>query len=296
MATVRQICADARTIAGEMNFSDPSDTEVMRYADMALQKIGKLLKGVDQRIYGEVAVLNLSTAAGSAVYADSGDCAYTHANKTITDTGAFSDADMTNRGIVVGTVNGHNFFAYVVSKTDNTIVLDRDINDGANDDVACAYIYISGVTTANPTLTLPADFVDEIIMVTGSRAGNLVSLDVDEFLTVANNVNYASSGAFYHNGTSLSTYEGSSLSAGLGTVFVFFRRRPRRVTAMTETVDLPIKYHQLLRDELAKVLMIRAGKVPHAEIKDPLAPLKAMYAVNQKSIEAAQKKQHVPNR
>ena len=59
---------------------------------------------------------------------------------------------------------------------------------------------------------------------------------------------------------------------------------------MTETIDLPIKYHGILRDEVAKSLLIRAGKVPPRELANPLAPLEAQMAGIQKSLSLAKEK------
>jgi len=308
MATVRQIIFDARTISGEMSQTDTSDKETLEIADQALQLMGKLLQGVDPRIGGEIAVKNLSTVAAATVYS-TGETLYTAATKTIAVDPGLPELEFNALIKVGGVVVGHaekvsptaswNFFGVVVSRTASSLTLDRDIAYGRGNLAvgidALDFIYISPASTGSPSVSISGLPVNEVVMVTGGLAGNLAPCDVEKFFSVPNNPNFSSSGAFYQSGDSIETATGSNLTNGLGAVFVFYKRKPKTITSMSDVVDLPIKYHALLRDEIAKTLMVRRGKVPPPELQDPLKPLMLQYQVNQKTMEAASQKRNVPN-
>ena len=294
MASAKQICADARTLAKEMNFSDPNDVEVLRYAEMGLQKIGKLLQGIDSRIYGQTAVLNVKDDANAVVEVVSG-ATYVVASKTITKASAFADAAVNGNGVIVGYIEDgsytFNFFAYAVSKTDDTLVLDRDIGMGLiTTPTTLKFLYFSSESTGSPTLSIDGLDVGDISMVTGSKAGNMKVIPLEEFLSVGSNPNYDNSGVVAQQGTNLLTYAGSGLTGGLGIVFVFYKRRPRSLAEMTDTVDLPIKYHAVLRDEVAKTLIIRRGMAVPAELKNPVESLEAQAMVMQKDAPTSESK------
>ena len=288
--TVKQLCADARTIAQELNFIDPNDGEMLRYSDMALQKIAKLLQGVDPRIYGQIAVLNNNEGADDHVYFTG--ATYTVATKKIAKTSNFTQANP-DAAFVVGalTISAvvYNFFARIVSYTADYIILDRDISPGGTITDCTGYV-VCYSSSGSPTLSISTQPVSDVVMVTGTNADNIKSVDIDEFLSLTNNPNYDNAAAYCQQGQNLLTYVGSSLTGGLGAVFCFFKRSPRRVTAMTETVDLPIKYHGILRDEIAKTLLVRRGKTPPRELANPLEALEAQMGSIQKGMMLAKEK------
>lgn len=310
MATAKQIIYDARTIAGETSDADPTQQETIRIAEEALQKIGKLVQGIDPRVGGQILVHNFSTTANASVIISSAGAIYTPTTKTITGPAedSFSHANLKVGGVIAGFVGAFeiqaNFFACVVSKTNNTLVLDRDISVGFSNtakaallsgDATLHFIYISPASTGSPSLSITTFPINEIVMVTGALAGNMVPRALDEFLSVSGNPNFDNSGAFYQRSNAIDTVAGSGLTNGLGAVFIFYKRKPRTITALSDVVDLPIKYHGLLRDEIAKTLLVRRGKIPPPELADPLKPLIAQMQVNQKTLEAASQKRHVPN-
>ena len=276
MASAKQICADARTLAGQLNYSDPNDSEVLRFAEMALQKIGKILHGIDSRIYGQIAALNFNTSATKCEYVASG-ATWTQSTKTIAKSATFGDID--SGGVIAGYIadgsNNHNFFARVVTAAAGSLVLDRDIGMGQiTSPTTLAFLVVSPVT-GSPTLSISSLPVGDVEMVAGSAAGNMRLVPLDEFLSITSNPNFDSSGVVTHQGTNLLSAAGSSLTNGLGVVFVFYRRKPRTLVTMDVTVDLPIKYHAVLRDEIAKQLLIRKGIQPPPELKSPLQSLEA---------------------
>lgn len=280
MATLKQIAADARTLAGELNFTDPTDQEVLRFAEESLQQIGKLLQGVDPRVYGHVSVHKFGSVDG--VLSITG-ATWTAATKTIGKNATFSNVSPGSVIVAYGEsgavkVNG---VGVVVSATANSVVLDRDLFGGliATDPLPFEFIIILADSTNPHTITLGQQ-VSDIVMVTGTLCGNMRGLTVDEYLGVTSNPNYDSSGVFYQRGQTLEVRAGSSLSNGLGIVTVYYYRRPATLSAMTDTVDLPIRYHQVLRDEIAKKLMVRRSKIVPPELSDPLMALKAQSELN----------------
>lgn len=301
MATAKQICADARSLANQLNYVDPNDTEVLRYANMSLQTIGKLLLGVDPRAYGQTAVLNVSATATETIEIVSGST-YSVANKTITDTGAFA-SPIAVGGVVIGYMAdasyNHNFFAKVLIRTDNVLTLDRDIGYGliTTPTTLTYMVFTPDLATQAMTLSVSADPISRIEMVTGVLCGNMIGKNIDEFLTASSNPNLANQAVFFHEGggTNIRVYTGSGVTGGAGIVFVFYKRKPRNLAAMTTVVDLPQKYHAMLRDEIARLLIVREGKQIPPEIQDPMAPLAALLAAQGESVKKSKANLEVPN-
>ena len=201
--TVKQLAADARTIAQELDFTNPNDGEMLRYVDLGLQKIGKLLQGVDPRIYGQIAVLNLNEGEDDNAYFTA--ATYTVATKRITKTSAFITASP-DAAFVVGvlTIGGvyYDFFARVTAVASDYITLDRDVSPGGTiTDVSGIVICYS--SSGSPTLSISASPVSEVVTVTGTNADNIRSVDIDEFLSLSGNPNYDNASAFCQTGQNL---------------------------------------------------------------------------------------------
>jgi hypothetical protein len=122
--------------------------------------------------------------------------------------------------------------------------------------------------------------VDMIRRVHFTNAGNGIPRDEDTIEGLASNANYKNAVAWVQSGTGsdgvVKKYAGASTVNSGGYPVIFFDSLPRPATAVTEYVDLPVEYHSVLIEEIARRTCLQLGKKVPPSLENPMAAIDAI--------------------
>ena len=273
--TVQQVIADARMLAGAEDYANPTETSMLLKYNLVINKIYKLLNGVKFRRFMAHSPLGTPSAYRVAIVGD--NQTYTASTKTITAT-TVAAADV--GGLVMwydGTLS-KAYFSYITSAVVNTSFVVA--NGGSANIIATKLSYIVLSPPTGTSHSIESMRVDDIVRVQFTSAGNAPIVDEDILESVASNPNYDNVSAVAQTGTGgngvVAVKAGSGVTNNGGFPVIFFEEKPYKATAVTDSVDLPIEYHSMLVEEMARLAVLELGaKVPKA-LENPLLTIESI--------------------
>ena len=287
--TWKQVDAQARALSGATDYSDPNQTTAMRYGNLVLQKIARLLAPI-QKPWGRSSSTLTNTKATGYYHAQSGGGSLSIANKTLSSVtgldqtyvggwGFFTDASGTKSYIgLVDTV--------AAAGTSCTFRILLGSNGSSSDPIASASLL--GFIKPNPVFYEGANLgsvnILDVVKIVDATNGNAVRLASKEFASFANNPNYDSSVVVEYAGESVYFGKGSSVSS-YGTLTMTYDEKPTVITAVTDTVDLPEEYIDMYIQELTRWYLNHLSKPIPEQWEHPLKALEAEYMRTRKENE-----------
>jgi hypothetical protein len=259
--TVAQIIADARVIAGAMDYNLPTNTSMLAKINMILPSIYKMLNGsIVSRFSGHSP---LGTPAGYYTQLTADSRTYTASTKKIT-CGTMASSPLGGLVIFYNSNNLECYLSYVTAYTAGTSFT---VASGPAANIASGLFYIVLLPPSGTSHTIDEFRLDKMKRIEFPLTGNAYRVNEDVIESLTNIPQYASNNAVVMTGTGdaqvVKVFAGTSVTNNGGTPVIFFDELPKRVTATTDYVDLPTEYHSVLIEELARLTLLEiGGKVP----------------------------------
>lgn len=255
--TWKQVDAQARMLSGATDYSNPNATTQMRYGNLVLHKIARLLSPIAKPWGRSTTALTNLKAVGFVHYPASGG-SYDSTTKTLS---GVTGLDQTY-------VGGWAFIVHFGEATGFLCLIDTVAAAGTSA-VMKVQLGTSTAPTINPIVSnslwailkpnpvfyeganLGSTNIFDVVKVVDATNGNSVRLSSDEFASFANNPNYDSSVVVEYAGESMYFGKGSGVSS-FGTLTMTYDEKPVTITAATDTVDLPEEYIDMFIQELVR--------------------------------------------
>lgn len=271
--TVKQLLGDSRMISGALDSAKITDTDLLVKFNTTLNSIYTRLNGSKFRKFFSSFPVNSGGTLIRGTRAN--NFTYTASTKKITHTSA--DATWVG-GLVMFEDSAGN--AYFATATAVTAATDFTVSNGPAGNITAGNLSFSLFLPPSATSQSIEGFrADNIVRIHFPLSGNAPKLNEDDFESASANPNYDSSSSYVHTGVSgnatIRFKFGSSVTNYGGYPVMFFEEKPFKVSAVTDFVDLPVEYHSILVEELARLMIIQLGnKVPKA-LESPMMTLSA---------------------
>jgi hypothetical protein len=285
--TWKQVDAQARALSGAEDYSNPNATTQMRYGNLILQKISRLLSPV-QKPWGRSTSTLTNLSATGKVHYPTGGGEYRHSTKTLS---GMTGLDQTYVGgwaflMHLGESRGYLGLIDTVNAAGTTAVMRVSLSTSSAPTIDPI---TSGALLAllkpNPVFYSGANLgsvnIFDVVKVVDATNGNAVRLSSKEFASFANNPNYDNSVIIEYAGESMFLGKGSSISA-FGTLTMTYDEKPTTITAATDTVDLPEEYVDMMIQELIRWDLNHISKPIPEQWEHPLKTLEEDFKRNRK--------------
>ena len=299
--TFKQADAQARGLSGATDYSNPNVTTAMRYGNLILSKIARLLSPI-QKPWGRTTGDLTNAKALGITHQPSDGGSYAISTKILSGVSGLDQ-----------TYVGGWAFIYSVSDTDWIIGLIDTVNSAGTsctmrthlttivsvvDPIASANLL--AILKPNPVFyqgaNLGAVNVFDVVKVVDATNGNAVRLSSKEFASFASNPNYDSSVVIEYAGESMLFGKGSSVSS-FGTLTMTYDEKPTVITAVTDTIDLPEEYIEMYIQELTRWYLNHISRPIPEQLENPLKVLEAEFKRTRKENEMkVQQKYRVADR
>jgi hypothetical protein len=284
--TWKQVDAQARALSGATDYSNPNATTQMRYGNLILQKISRLLAPV-QKPWGRSTATLSNTKALGFYHGLSGGGSLSIANKTLSSVTGLDQtyvggwAFFTDAGGTKGYIGLVDTVAAAGTSCTFRVLLGS--NGSSSDPIASASLL--GYIKPNPVFYDGANLgsvnIFDVVKVVDATNGNAVRLSSKEFASFLNNPNYDNSVIIEYAGESMFLGKGSSISA-FGTLTMTYDEKPTTITAATDTVDLPEEYIDMMIQELVRWDLNHISKPIPEQWEHPLKALEEDFKRNRK--------------
>ena len=273
--TVQQILADARMLVGAEDYTNiREETLLVRYNLVMPDIYRRLNANLVSRFFDGAP---LGTPYG-ATYAVAGDNqTWTAATKRLSIAAGLS-VDQTG-ALVMLVATGQSATVYCTHVTDDVSGSGYlTLASGPAADVAAGGLaYIVLYNPSGTTHSIEDYRIDRLRRVHFTNAGNGVPRDEDSIEGFSSNANYKNAVAWVQSGSSgsgiVKKYAGASTVNSGGYPVAFFDSLPRPATAVSEYVDLPIEYHSVLIEEIARRTLLQLGKKIPSTLENPMAAI-----------------------
>jgi len=287
--TFKQVDAQARALSGATDYSNPNATTAMRYGNLVMSKIARLLAPIQKPWGRSTATLTNTSAVGIVNYpADGGS--YQTSNLTIS---GLSGLDQTYVGgwafvYSVGAAAGAIGLIDTVNSAGTAATLRKELATSANFGGTIGTSALLAMLKPNPSFYPGANLgsvnIFDVVKVVDGTNGNAVRLSSKEFASFSNNPNYDSSFVIEYAGESIYYGKGSSVSS-FGTITMTYDEKPTVITAVTDSVDLPEEYIDMFIHELARWYSNHINVPPSPQLEHPLKVLESEYMRTRKEVE-----------
>jgi hypothetical protein len=285
--TWKQVDAQARALSGATDYSNPNATTQMRYGNLVLQKIARLLAPI-QKPWGRTTASLTNTKALGYVGYIAGGAEYNHSTKTLS---GVSGLDQTYVGgwaflMHMGESRGYIGLIDTVAAAGTSAVMRMTLMTSAAPSIDPIVTgSLLAILKPNPVFYSGANLgsvnIFDVVKVVDATNGNAVRLSSKEFASFLNNPNYDGSVVIEYAGESIYFGKGSSVSA-YGSLTMTYDEKPTVITAATDTIDLPEEYIGMMVEELIRWDLNHISRPIPEQWEHPLKALEAEYKRNRK--------------
>ena len=284
--TWKQVDAQARALSGATDYSNPNATTTMRYGNMVLQKIARLLSGI-QKPWGRSTSTLTNTKAVGVTHYPSGGGSLAVSTKTLSSVSGLDQTYVGGWAFMTDTGGTKGYIGLIDTVnsggTSCTFRVLLGSNGSSSDPIGSSALL--AILKPNPCFYEGANLngvnILDVVKVVDATNGNAIRLSSKEFASFASNPNYDSSVVVEYAGESIYFGKGSSVSS-YGTLTMTYDEKPTVITAVTDTVDLPEEYIDMMIQELTRWYLNHISKPIPEQWEHPLKALEAEYMRNRK--------------
>lgn len=296
--TWKEIEAQVRAIAGATNYADPNTDTVRRWGNLVLQKMARLLTGVDKPWGRNTSTLTLLQDAGKLI--DFNDGTFTLADFGLFKSGvSFDNTYIGGWAFVYNSSTQRAWYGIVdrLGTTNDWVHLRFMVGTAAAESISGSNLF--AIIKPNPTYNNGANLstlnLFDMVKIVDGTNGNVVRLDSDAFSTFANNPNYDSSVVAEFAGEAAFIEKGASVSS-FGTLTLTYDEKPDSIASAATAIDLLPEHLQMFTEEVARYCLNYVGAPIPEQYQNPLGVLEAQYKRRAKELAMKRAQKFVPAR
>lgn len=276
--TYKEFEAQVRGLCGATNYENPNTTTMMRWTNMVIQKMARLLAPIDKPWGRTTSTLTMLLDVGKFIGVSQG----TYSALTLTKTGASFDATYVGGWAFVHDATTPAAFYGLIDRlgaTSDSVIL-RFLTGTTSAPSSISTGNLTAIIKPNPVFYNGANhsllnILDPIKYVDGTN-GNVVRLAGDVFADFEDNPNYEGSVVGEYAGEASYISKGSGVST-LGTITFKYDEKPAVITAVSDLIDMRPEHHQMLLEEVTRYCYAYQGKPIPSQYQNPLRELEESY-------------------